>query len=87
MRSLGSGEQIQSSKDALGGSDLATGERYAWVVQLEGESYPAGISAGSGDVYRYSVFVIDAIDGSVPMSSRRYEPFFVHGFPDLSEYP
>jgi hypothetical protein len=70
LRALGPGDM-----SALG-SDLLNGERYVWVVQLEGESRPAGISEGSDTTYSFAMFIIDATDGQMIGSERMFEPYF-----------
>jgi hypothetical protein len=57
-------------------SELAAGEKYVWTIQIEGDSYPAGISAHVDDVYHFTFYVLDASNGQVMSSARRDEPFF-----------
>ena len=65
----------QNTKPVTG--ELLPDERYAWVVQIEGESQSVPMVRG-GDVhtYSYAIVYVDAMTNSHFTSRRTNEPYF-----------
>jgi len=58
------------------GGQFTEPDPLVWVVQVEGESYSAGIAAAPRTKYGYATVVIDARSGTVIRMSRTFAPLF-----------
>lgn len=69
---------LREYQERIGGgsSFLTDPDTLVWVVQVEGESYSAGIAAVPRTQYSYATVVIDAQNGTIITMSRTYAPLF-----------
>ena len=58
------------------GGQFTEPDPLVWVVQVEGESYSAGIAAAPRTKYGYATVVIDARSGTIIRMSRTFAPLF-----------